>query len=81
MDGGFGPGPFLMALGVSNCRVGRVLQRCLLMKPSTDWKGVRWESVKGVANNDFTRVVALIPIAGYLILFNDEIAGMASSMP
>lgn len=48
------------------------------MKPSTDWKCVRWETVKGVANNDFTRIVALIPIAGYLILFNDEIAGMAS---
>ncbi|QXT41157.1 hypothetical protein [Gymnodinialimonas ceratoperidinii] len=48
------------------------------MKTSTDWKGVRWESVKGVANNDFTRVVALIPVAGYLILFNDEIAAMAS---
>lgn len=48
------------------------------MKPRTDWKGLRWESVKGVANNDFTRVVTMIPIAGYLILFNDEIAGMAS---
>ncbi|MEM6498557.1 MAG: hypothetical protein AAF709_17760 [Pseudomonadota bacterium] len=48
------------------------------MKPRTDWKLVRWESVKGVANNDFTRVVALIPIAGYLILFNDEITGMVS---
>jgi hypothetical protein len=39
---------------------------------------VRWETVKGVASNDFTRVVGLIPIAGYLILFNDEIAGMLS---
>jgi len=48
------------------------------MKLSVDWKGLRWETVKGVANNDFTRVVTLIPIAGYLILFNDEIAGMAS---
>jgi hypothetical protein len=48
------------------------------MKPSADWNGLRWEFVKGVANNDFTRVVTLIPIAGYLILFNDEIAGMAS---
>ncbi|MBO6624607.1 MAG: hypothetical protein JJ938_06995 [Roseicyclus sp.] len=48
------------------------------MKPSTDWKGIRWDAVKGIANNDFTRVVALIPIAGYLILFNDEIAGIAS---
>lgn len=30
------------------------------------------------ANNDFTRVVGLIPMAGYLMLFNDEIAGMLS---
>ncbi|BBU54410.1 hypothetical protein KU6B_06750 [Mameliella alba] len=48
------------------------------MKSRTDWKLVRWESVKAVANNDFTRVVGLIPIAGYLILFNDEIAGILS---
>ncbi len=48
------------------------------MKPSTDWTVVRWEAVKGIANKDFTRVVALIPIAGYLIMFNDEIAGIAS---
>jgi hypothetical protein len=48
------------------------------MKPSTDWKGVRWDAVQGIANNDFTRVVALIPIVGYLILFNDKIAGIAS---
>ena len=48
------------------------------MKSRTDWKVVRWETVKGVASNDFTRVVGLIPIAGYLILFNDEIAGMLS---
>ncbi|WP_114285733.1 hypothetical protein [Candidatus Halocynthiibacter alkanivorans] len=39
---------------------------------------MRWDFVKGIANNDSTRVVALIPIAGYLILFNDEIARMAS---
>lgn len=50
----------------------------LLLKSRTDWKVVRWETVKGVASNDFTRVVGLIPIAGYLILFNDEIAGMLS---
>lgn len=48
------------------------------MKSRTDWKVLRWETVKSVANNDFTRVVGLIPIAGYLILFNDEIAGMLS---
>ena len=39
---------------------------------------MHWETVKAVANNDFTRVVGLIPIAGYLILFNDEIVGMLS---
>lgn len=50
----------------------------LLLKSRTDWKIVRWETVKSVASNDFTRVVGLIPIAGYLILFNDEIAGMLS---
>lgn len=50
----------------------------LLLKSRVDWKIVRWETVKGVASNDFTRVVGLIPIAGYLILFNDEIAGMLS---
>ncbi|WP_278924342.1 hypothetical protein [Pseudophaeobacter profundi] len=48
------------------------------MKSRKDWEIVRWEFVKAVANNDFTRVVGLIPIAGYLILFNDEIAGMLS---
>lgn len=48
------------------------------MMPSSDWKCLRWETVKGVAKNDFTRVVVLIPVAGYLILFNDEIAGMIS---
>lgn len=49
-----------------------------MLKSRTDWKVVRWETVKAVANNDFTRVVGLIPIAGYLILFNDEIVGMLS---
>jgi len=48
------------------------------MNSNTDWKVIRWDAVKGIANNDFTRVVTLIPMAGYLILFNDEIAGMAS---
>ena len=48
------------------------------METIKDWRFVRWDFVKGIANNDFTRVVGLIPIAGYLILFNDEIAVMAS---
>ena len=49
-----------------------------MKKRNLDWKIIRWDTVKGVANNDFTRVVSLIPIAGYLILFNDEIARLAS---
>lgn len=48
------------------------------MKLSMDWKIVRWNFVKGIANNEFTRVIGLIPVAGYLILFNDEIARLAS---
>ncbi|WP_242494351.1 hypothetical protein [Loktanella sp. IMCC34160] len=38
----------------------------------------RWDFVRGIADNDFTKVVLLIPVAGYLILFNDEIARLAS---
>jgi len=48
------------------------------MKQSMDWKILRWDFIKGIANNDFTRVIGLIPVAGYLILFNDEIARLAS---
>ena len=35
-------------------------------------------AAKGIASNDFTRVVSLIPIAGYLILFNDELIDISS---
>lgn len=38
----------------------------------------QWQSVERVANNDLTRVVALLSIIGYLILFNDQIAETAS---
>jgi len=48
------------------------------MRPSSGWEYFRWETVNSLANNDFTKVVALIPLAGYLILFNDEIAGMVT---
>ena len=44
------------------------------MKFSSDWRIIHWSSVKAVASNDLTRVVGLVPLAGYLILFNDEIA-------
>ena len=48
------------------------------MKISTGWKLLHWNAVKAIANNNFTRIVGLIPIAGYLILFNDEIAHLAT---
>jgi hypothetical protein len=48
------------------------------MKLSEDWRMVQWRAVKAVANNDVSRVIGLVPLAGYLILFNDEIAGLTS---
>jgi hypothetical protein len=48
------------------------------MKFHSDWWIFHWSFVKGIASNDLTRVVALIPLAGYLILFNDEITKLVS---
>jgi len=48
------------------------------MKFHSDWTFTQWQSVERVANNNLTRVVALVPIIGYLILFNDRIADIAS---
>lgn len=48
------------------------------MKFSADWRIIRWDSVRKVANNDLTRIIGLIPLAGYLILFNDELARIVS---
>lgn len=48
------------------------------MKYYSDWKFIQWQSVELVANNGIARVVGLVPLVGYLILFNDEIAGIAS---
>lgn len=48
------------------------------MKFSEDWRVIQWRAVKAVANNDVSRLIGLVPLAGYLILFNDEIAGLTS---
>lgn len=48
------------------------------MKFHSDWKLTQWQSVERVANNDLTRVVALVPVIGYLILFNDQFVEIAS---
>lgn len=39
---------------------------------------LEWDAVRPVASNDLTRIIGLIPLAGYLILFNDQIIGYAS---
>lgn len=49
-----------------------------LLKYQTDWHIMQWSFIKGLANNDLSRVIGLVPLAGYLILFNDEIARLAS---
>ena len=61
-----------------NGQVGKTNRSAPSIQLRTDWEYVRWDFVKAIANNDFTRVVGLIPVAGYLILFNDEIASLAS---
>lgn len=48
------------------------------MKFHSDWKYLQWQYVEKVANNELARIVGIIPVVGYLILFNDEIAGIAS---
>jgi hypothetical protein len=48
------------------------------MKFSEDWQAIQWRAVKAVANNDLSRILGIVPLAGYLILFNDEIANLAS---
>ena len=48
------------------------------MKFHSDWKIAQWYSVEKIASNDLARIVGFVPIIGYLILFNDEIAGIAS---
>lgn len=49
-----------------------------MLKYQADWRIMQWTFIKGLANNDMSRVIGLVPLAGYLILFNDEIARLAS---
>lgn len=48
------------------------------MKFYSDMKITHWNYVERVASNDLSRIVGLVPLIGYLILFNDEIADIAS---
>lgn len=45
-----------------------------MIKLKMDWKIFQWSFVKSVASNDLSRIVGIVPLAGYLILFNDEVA-------
>ena len=53
-------------------------EKDISMKFHSDWKYVQWAFVEKIANNDLARIVGLVPLVGYLILFNDEVAGIAS---
>lgn len=53
-------------------------KQVIWMKFYSDWKIAQWNFVEKVANNELARIVGLVPLVGYLILFNDEIAGIAS---
>lgn len=44
----------------------------------SDWKITQWYCVEKVASNDLSRIIGFIPLIGYLILFNDEIANITS---
>ena len=48
------------------------------MKYYSDWKMIRWNFVEKVANNNLSKIIGLVPLVGYLILFNDQIANLAS---
>lgn len=48
------------------------------MKFSEDWRAIQWRAVKAVAHSDLSRIIGIVPLAGYLILFNDEIASLTS---
>lgn len=48
------------------------------MKFHADWEIAQWSFVEKIASNDLTRVIGLIPLVGYVILFNDELAKLAS---
>lgn len=70
--------------GLSGYAVGQLeiyacmIEEMYLLKYKIDWRILQWPFIKGLANNDLSRVIGLVPLAGYLILLNDEIARLAS---
>ncbi|WP_170417580.1 hypothetical protein [Ruegeria atlantica] len=38
-----------------------------------EWRVFHWDFIETIANNGLSKVVGIIPIAGYLILFNDAL--------
>jgi len=45
-----------------------------LRKPQSEHELFQWISIQSIAGNDLTKLIAAIPIVGYLILFNDQFA-------
>lgn len=43
-------------------------------KPKSEYAFWQWNSIQSIAGNDLTKLIAAIPIVGYLILYNDQFA-------
>ncbi|NIY80417.1 hypothetical protein HCZ23_13200 [Celeribacter sp. HF31] len=39
---------------------------------------LQWPFIEKLANNDLSRIIGIIPLVGYIILFSDEISGLIS---
>jgi len=44
-----------------------------LRTPQSDPSFLTWDFIEKVANNEFSKIVGVVPIVGYLILFNDSL--------
>ncbi|WP_170549603.1 hypothetical protein [Ruegeria atlantica] len=44
-----------------------------MIEPQPEFRVLRWDFIETIANNELSKIVGIIPIAGYLILFNDAL--------
>ena len=48
----------------------------------SEWRSdpqiLRWDFLENLANNQLSKVIGLVPIVGYIILFNDKIVDLAT---
>jgi len=45
-----------------------------LRKPQSEHELFQWSFISSIAGNDLSKLIAAVPIVGYLILFNDQFA-------